>query len=94
MRLLNSAALVDVQRRLELAGYGTLREDGVECCYAKQTKFWVQDPDGVMWELYVLEGDIEHRGEGAVPLAVVTEHACCELTKGKDEQPAAGERSC
>src|SRR5436190_1882340 len=43
LRLLDSAALVAVQHRLELAGYATQREDGVECCYSKQTKFWVQD---------------------------------------------------
>jgi catechol 2,3-dioxygenase-like lactoylglutathione lyase family enzyme len=78
-RLADSAALVDVQRRLELAGYRTLREDGVECCYAKQTKFWVQDPDGMRWELYVLQEDLEHRGVGAVPLVQLSDPASRDL---------------
>ena len=39
----------------------TRREEGVECCYARQTKFWVLDPDRTLWEMYVLEGDIEQR---------------------------------
>lgn len=64
LRLPTAAALVDVQRRLEMAGIATQREEGVECCYAKQTKFWVEDPDRTLWELYVLEGDIDHRGAG------------------------------
>lgn len=63
-RMPDSAALVDAQRRLEAAGIETQREEGVECCYARQTKFWVTDPDGTLWEVYVFEGDIEHRGAG------------------------------
>ncbi|MBL9093375.1 MAG: VOC family protein [Planctomycetaceae bacterium] len=66
LRLLDSAALVAVQHRLELAGYATQREEGVECCYSKQTKFWVHDPDGCLWEIYVLHGDVdEHDHESA-----------------------------
>jgi hypothetical protein len=53
-----------MQQRLELAGIRSQREEGVECCYAKQTKFWVTDPDNNLWEIYTLEGDLEHRGPG------------------------------
>lgn len=63
-RMPDSAALVDAQRRLEAAGIETQREEGVECCYARQTKFWATDPDGTLWEVYVFEGDIDHRGAG------------------------------
>src|SRR5262245_12236564 len=66
-RLAGSAELVEWQRRLELAGVSTQREEGVECCYARQTKFWVRDPDNNLWEIYVLEEDIEHRGVGQRP---------------------------
>jgi catechol 2,3-dioxygenase-like lactoylglutathione lyase family enzyme len=61
-RLPDSAALVEVQRRLEEAGIATHRQEGVECCYARQTKFWVTDPDGNLCELYVFEEDIDHSG--------------------------------
>jgi catechol 2,3-dioxygenase-like lactoylglutathione lyase family enzyme len=64
IRMTDSAQLVEVQRRLETAGYSTQREDGVACCYARQTKFWVLDDDSTMWEVYVLEEDLEHRGSG------------------------------
>jgi catechol 2,3-dioxygenase-like lactoylglutathione lyase family enzyme len=63
-RLPDAATLVALQRRLELAGIRSQREEGVECCYARQTKFWVTDPDGTLWEFYTFEGDIEHRGVG------------------------------
>ena len=53
-----------MQERLERAGMRTRREDGVECCYAKQTKFWAHDPDGTLWEVYTFDGDIDHRGDG------------------------------
>jgi catechol 2,3-dioxygenase-like lactoylglutathione lyase family enzyme len=68
-RLPSAALLVECQRRLEMAGITTQREEGVECCYAKQTKFWVRDPDNNLWEVYTFEGDIEHRGDGHVPAA-------------------------
>ncbi len=34
-------------------------EVGTNCCYAKQDKFWVNDPDGVQWEVYYLHEDAE-----------------------------------
>jgi catechol 2,3-dioxygenase-like lactoylglutathione lyase family enzyme len=67
-RMSDSTALVELQRRLEQSGISSIREEGVECCYARQTKFWVHDPDGNMWELYTLDEDIEHRGGGGLPV--------------------------
>jgi catechol 2,3-dioxygenase-like lactoylglutathione lyase family enzyme len=63
-RMVDSAALVAMQRRLEEAGIRSRREEGVECCYARQTKFWVTDPDQTLWEIYTLEEDLDHRGPG------------------------------
>jgi catechol 2,3-dioxygenase-like lactoylglutathione lyase family enzyme len=34
-------------------------EIGTACCYAKQDKFWVNDPDGVQWEVYYFHEDVE-----------------------------------
>lgn len=63
-RLPDAKSLVAMQERLERAGLPTKREDGVECCYARQTKFWAHDPDGNLWEVYTFDGDIDHRGAG------------------------------
>jgi catechol 2,3-dioxygenase-like lactoylglutathione lyase family enzyme len=57
-RLSSAEELVDLQRRLEMAGLRSQRENGVECCYSRQTKFWLHDPDQTLWEFYVLEDDV------------------------------------
>jgi catechol 2,3-dioxygenase-like lactoylglutathione lyase family enzyme len=67
LRLTSSEELVKVQVRLEAAGIRTQREDGVECCYAKQTKFWVTDPDRTLWELYIFHEDTDDHGDGSAP---------------------------
>jgi catechol 2,3-dioxygenase-like lactoylglutathione lyase family enzyme len=69
LRFPSSEALVAVQRRLEEAGIATQRQEGVECCYARQTKFWVTDPDRTLWEIYTLHEDIEHSGFDDPPAA-------------------------
>ena len=33
-----------------------------DCCYANQDKFWVEDPDGRGWEIYVLNRDLDEPG--------------------------------
>lgn len=65
LRVRTSAELVEVQQRLEAAGLQTRREDGVECCHATQTKFWVTDPDHVLWEVYIFHNDVDEDEEAA-----------------------------
>lgn len=72
LRLSDAGKLAEMQRRLELAGLSSEREQGVECCYARQTKFWLHDPDRNLWEFYVLEKDIEYRGVGQLPETIAT----------------------
>jgi catechol 2,3-dioxygenase-like lactoylglutathione lyase family enzyme len=67
LRVRSAEELVEIQHRLEAAGMPTRREDGVECCYARQTKFWITDPDGALWEIYVFHDDIEEHGDAAPP---------------------------
>jgi len=77
-KLQSSAELVEFQRRLEMAGIHSEREEGVECCYATQTKFWLHDPDGTLWEMYILEGDLEYRGAGQDAKTVTGERLASE----------------
>jgi catechol 2,3-dioxygenase-like lactoylglutathione lyase family enzyme len=69
LRVRTAEELVEIQRRLEVAGMRTEREEGVECCYARQTKFWIADPDNALWEIYVFHEDIHDHGSDA-PLKV------------------------
>jgi len=80
-RMPDSATLVEFQRRLETHGFVTQREEGVECCYARQTKFWVNDPDNNLWEIYTLDEDIEHRGAGQLPSDLLPENCNGEVGK-------------
>lgn len=37
-----------------------IREEmGTSCCFALQDKFWVADPDGYQWEVYVFHEDVQ-----------------------------------
>jgi len=46
-------------RRAEADALEPFRQDGVTCCYAKADKFWVNDADGVAWEMYSVLADAE-----------------------------------
>ena len=62
--------------RWKAAGLLTRDEMQTECCYAKQDKTWVHDPDGNEWEAFVvLEDNLPEASAGA---------ACCISSK----QPA------
>jgi len=54
------------QTRLAGVGLASVDERDTTCCYAKQSKFWVQGtPDGERWEIYtVLEDSQTFWGEG------------------------------
>ncbi|MEE2992283.1 MAG: ArsI/CadI family heavy metal resistance metalloenzyme [Gemmatimonadota bacterium] len=76
-------------QRIKAAGLMTDEEMNVDCCHANQDKFWVKDPDGREWEIYVLNRDIDEHGHGkatgcceeAEKVAVADESAsCCEPT--------------
>ena len=45
--------------RLVEAGLATFDEMDTTCCYAKQDKIWVRDPDGTPWEVFTVLGDSE-----------------------------------
>ncbi len=46
------------QTRLAAAGLASTGERDSTCCYARQTKFWVQDtPDDVRFEIYTVLAD-------------------------------------
>ena len=70
--------------RVKGAGLPVREEMGVNCCHANQDKFWVQDPDGVEWEVYHLNYDLE--GDDHEPasrpngLSAVASGACCGVS--------------
>jgi len=49
--------------RLQKAGLATFDEMDTTCCYAKQDKIWVHDPDGTPWEIFTVLDDAPVAGE-------------------------------
>lgn len=63
LRVTDSQRLNQALARLQAVGARIGRQDHVQCCYAEQTKIWVTDPDGTLWEVYVLHDDVPNWGE-------------------------------
>jgi catechol 2,3-dioxygenase-like lactoylglutathione lyase family enzyme len=63
LRLVTVGQLRAVQERLQAVGARIGEQDDVQCCYARQTKLWVTDPDQTLWEVYVLHEDVPDWGE-------------------------------
>jgi catechol 2,3-dioxygenase-like lactoylglutathione lyase family enzyme len=65
--------------RVKAAGLAVREEMGVNCCPANQDKSWVEDPDGVEWEVYHLNYDLEDEPapRARLPLAAPAPSAGC-----------------
>jgi catechol 2,3-dioxygenase-like lactoylglutathione lyase family enzyme len=61
-------------------------EIGTACCYAKQDKFWVSDPDGVQWEVYYFHADAEFND----PHYEMQEAAACCTVSSEDTKGSCG----
>jgi hypothetical protein len=45
-------AVQELEERLQTAGVSGEKQKEAVCCYAKSNKYWVQDPDAIIWENY------------------------------------------
>lgn len=69
--------LGEITARLEAAQATVRDEPSVECCYARSTKAWVQDPDRLQWETFVTHGPATQYGGGNAADINATQRACC-----------------
>lgn len=51
------------KERLVEAGLAAFDEMDTTCCYARQDKIWVHDPDGTPWEVFATLADSEDRAD-------------------------------
>jgi catechol 2,3-dioxygenase-like lactoylglutathione lyase family enzyme len=50
-------AVAEAKARFDAAQLESRDEDDVVCCFARQDKVWVTDPDGASWEVYTITDD-------------------------------------
>ena len=77
----NSDELSDVYGRLKAADRPVLEEGATTCCYAKSEKSWIADPDGVVWEAFLTNGEATVYGDSPELVQLESENAatgqCC-----------------
>jgi catechol 2,3-dioxygenase-like lactoylglutathione lyase family enzyme len=76
----DQAELAEVYDRLKAADRPVLEEGATTCCYARSEKSWIADPDGVVWETFLTNGEATIYGESPALTALsdnAAEGACC-----------------
>jgi catechol 2,3-dioxygenase-like lactoylglutathione lyase family enzyme len=85
----NTEAVLAVKDRLVERRLATFDEMEATCCYARQDKVWVRDPDGTPWEVFTHHEDADEAGNGGI--AAEPEPCDCNKTGcGCAAQGAAG----
>jgi len=69
----SNAELAEVTGRLKNADAALEKQEATTCCYAKSSKTWTADPQGVSWETFHTFGTSTVYGETAPS----DEGACC-----------------
>ncbi len=67
--------LLQAQERFESASLGGRVERDATCCYKRSNKYWLKDPNGIIWENYHSMEDIELFGKDAKDQEA--EDVCC-----------------
>ena len=82
IQVASTTDLFSVRKKWVEAGLITRDEMQTECCYAKQDKTWVHDPDGNEWEVFVvLEDNLPERvSQGATGTTACCAPGCCQPT--------------
>jgi catechol 2,3-dioxygenase-like lactoylglutathione lyase family enzyme len=75
----SAGELSEVYARLGQADRPVLEEGRTTCCYAKSEKSWIADPDGVVWEAFLTDGEATVYGDrrALATLAGVEAARCC-----------------
>ena len=80
----NSEILKAKLEQVKKVGLNVREEMGTSCCFAVQDKFWVADPDGFQWEVYLFKEDAEFNDPH---YANTNANACCMPSAKPIAQP-------
>jgi catechol 2,3-dioxygenase-like lactoylglutathione lyase family enzyme len=84
-----SEELAEVHARLKSAGRPVLEEGATNCCYAKSEKNWITDPDGVIWETFLTNGETTAYGDKPVEELAMAKLAGLTDAKAANAAPLA-----
>ena len=94
----DSAELAQVYGRLASAQGPIIEEGATTCCYAKSEKSWIADPDGVVWEAFLTQGESTVYGDSPDFAPLVSSNAaagaCCTPAMAAAPTPAAKTGCC
>jgi len=71
-----TADVLAAKERLVAAGLAAFDELDTTCCYARQDKIWVRDPDGTPWEVFATHKETNEAGEGGLAMAEAAAGSC------------------
>ncbi len=72
----DAGELAEVYARLDKADARVVEEGATTCCYAKSEKSWITDPQGVLWETFLTQGESTTYGTSATIDALTAKSAC------------------
>ena len=72
----DAGELAEVYGRLANADAPVVEGGKTTCCYAKSEKSWITDPQGVVWETFLTEGESTSYGTSATIDALTAKSAC------------------
>ena len=80
----SAGELEEVYGRLKAADRPVLEEGATTCCYAESEKSWIADPDGVVWEAFLTNGEATIYGDSPAlaTLATAQPAKCCAPAGG------------
>ena len=79
-------AVQEVEARLQESGISGEKQEEAVCCYAKSNKYWVQDPEDIIWENYHTMEQVEVFGGSDETGGV----GCCQPTFSADGKWSTG----
>lgn len=66
--------VLSIGERWKENGLLTLDEMQTDCCYARQDKIWVTDPDGNSWEVFTVLENIENKKDSVSSCCLPTQN--------------------
>ncbi len=82
------------QARLSGQGLATATEEGVTCCFAKQDKVWVDDPDRAPWEIYTVLADSDVPAGDLASVDACGAGTCATTDLPSDHEPSTSVTGC